>query len=270
MSGMRRTLLLLAVVLGLSACRVDATVDVSMRPDGTGTVTLTLVADQAVVQSTDDLAGDLRFADAIAAGWAVAGPTDTAEGGQQVVLTRPFTSAEEATSLLRSMSGPGGPLHDVTITRTVAGDEVTTALNGVARIDDGVNAFVDNDVLTAIGGSPYADDIAATGLSPSDVVIITFTADLPGSATSQGGGSPVDGGTDALTWRVPLDGTQLDLTSVFVSEQGGPAGIWGPIATISFGALVVWCVLAVGFIVFVANARRQRAMRRPPPVRYRR
>jgi len=265
MSGMRRTLLLLAAVLGLSACRVDATVDVAMQPDGSGTVTLTLVADQAVVQSTADLAGDLRFDDAIAAGWTVEGLVDTAEGGQQVVLTRPFSTAEEATALLRSLSGPGGPLHEVSITRTVTDDDITTALTGVARVDGGIDAFVDTEVLTAIGGSPFADDIAATGLSPSEVVVLTFNADLPGSATSQGGGSPVDGRTDVLTWRIPLDGTQLDLTSVFVQGQGRPSGIWGAIATVSLGALVVWCVLAVGFIAFVANARRQRAMRRPPP-----
>jgi len=265
MNSVRRVLLVLVAALALTACKVDTSVDVVVQPDGSGTITLTAVADAELVAKAPGLAEDLRFDDVEAAGWTVEGPTVTDDGGLQVVVSHPFATVQEATALLQSLNGPDGPLHDVVLGRTVTDDDITTTLTGVARVDGGIDAFVDTEVLTAIGGSPFADDIAATGLSPSEVVVLTFNADLPGSATSQGGGSPVDGRTDVLTWRIPLDGTQLDLTSVFVQGQGRPSGIWGAIATVSLGALVVWCVLAVGFIAFVANARRQRAMRRPPP-----
>ena len=44
--------------------QVDATVDVTIGPDGTGTVAVTAVADAEVVQQAPGLAGDLRFDDA--------------------------------------------------------------------------------------------------------------------------------------------------------------------------------------------------------------
>lgn len=257
---MRRALLLIVAALALTACKVDAVVHVSMRPDGSGNVTLTVTADQQVVQQAPGLAADLKFEDAIAAGWLVEGPTDTADGGLQVVLTHDFVSAEEATALLRSLNGTGGPLHDVAITRTVTDKEITTAFTGALRVDGGVDAFADPAVLAAIGGTPYADNIAATGLAPNDVITFTITADLPGNATTPGVGTEANGG--GLRFSVPMDGTTVDLGSVFVQQQGRPSSGWGLIAKVAFGLLVVWLVLAAGFILFVANARRQRAMRR--------
>ena len=59
-----------------------------------------------------------------------------------------------------------------------------------------------------------------------------------------------------------MDGTTVDLASVFLHPQGRPSSTWGPIAMLAFGALVLWCIAAGGFILFVANARRAKAIRR--------
>ncbi len=59
------------------------------------------------------LAEDLRFDDAVAAGWTVEGPTATADGGLGVVLAHPVTSAAEATNLLASLGPPFSELADV-------------------------------------------------------------------------------------------------------------------------------------------------------------
>jgi hypothetical protein len=163
---------------------------------------------------------------------------------------------------LRSLNGSSGPLHDATITRTVTDDDVTTLLGGALRVDNGVDAFADPEVLTAIGGTPYIDAISATGLGPNDIITFRLTADLPGKATTVGTGTSADGSNDVLTWTVPMDGTTVDLASVFVQPQGRPSSTWGTIATIAFGALVLWCIAAGGFILFVANARRAKALRR--------
>ena len=72
----------------------------------------------------------------------------------------------------------------------------------------------------------------------------------------------VDESADALTWTVPMDGTSVDLSSVFVVPQGRPASAWGTVAKVALGVLVLWCLLAGGFILFVVNARRQRAAQR--------
>ena len=121
---MRRTLLLLAAAFALTACKVEASVDVSMKPDGSGAITLTVVADAELVSKAPNLAADLRFEDATAAGWVLDGPTPTDTGGLQVVLTHDFDTVEEATALLRSLNGSSGPLQSVTITRSVTEKEV--------------------------------------------------------------------------------------------------------------------------------------------------
>ncbi len=257
---MRRALALLFAVCALAACKVDTTVDVAVKPDGSGTITLTATADAELVQQTPGLAEDLRVDDVTAAGWAVDGPTATDDGGLKVVVSHPFATVEEATALLQSLNGPDGPLHDVVIGRTVTDEAITTTLTGNVRVANGLDAFADPDVLTAIGGSPYANDLAAANLRPSDVMTFTFTADLPGDVVTPSSGSTA---TPTLTWSVPLDGTTADLATTSVLAQGSTGGsAWGAVANIALIVLVAWLVLAVGFIAFVAKARRDRAKRR--------
>jgi len=279
MSAVRRVLLALVAVLALAACKVDTRVDVVVQPDGAGTITLTATADAELVTAAPGLADDLRFDDVEAAGWTVEGPTALDDGGLQVVVSHPFATVEEATALLQSLNGPDGPLHDVVVGRTVTDDDITTTLSGSIRVSNGLDAFADPDVLAAIGGSPYADDLAAANLRPADVLTFTFTADLPGdpvidpsSSSGSTAGSTaapitVDGTApevddDVHTWSVPLDGTTADLATTSVLAQGGSGGIWGTVATVALVALIAWVVFAIGFILMVAKARRDRARRR--------
>lgn len=266
MVTMRRLLALLVAALALTACKIDATVAVVVEPDGSGTVALTIVADADVVTQAPGLAEDLRFEDAVAAGWVLDGPTATETGGLAVTLTHEFATVEEATVLLQSVNGTGGPLHDVVLARTVEGDAVTTSLTGDIRVEGGMDAFADPEVLAAIGGSPYADDIAATGQRPADVVTFTLTADLPGDVPAEAGSTGTAATADGpLTWTVPLDGTTADLATTTIytgSISDDDDGIWGTVATVALVALIVWCVLAIAFIAFVAKARRTKAQRR--------
>lgn len=276
MTAVRRALLALLAALALAACKVDTTVDVVVQPDGSGTITLTATADAELVEKAPGLAEDLRFDDVEAAGWAVEGPTVLDDGGLQVVVSHPFATVEEATALLRSLNGPDGPLHDVAIGRVVTDDDITTTLVGSIRVSNGLDAFADPDVLAAIGGSPYADDLAAANLRPADVLTFTFTADLPGDPVTDPSASAVastaapatiDGTApelddDVHVWSVPLDGTTADLATTSVLAQGGSGGIWGTVATVALVALIAWVVFAIGFILLVAKARRDRARRR--------
>ena len=264
MSIVRRVLFVLLAALALAACKVDARVDVAVQPDGTGTISLTAVADAELVQKTPGLAEDLRFDDVTAAGWTVDGPTATADGGLQVVVAHPFTTVEEATALLQSLNGPDGPLHGVAIGRTVTPKEITTTLSGTLGVSNGLDAFADPDLLAAIGGSPYAADLAASNLRPADVVTFTFAADLPGTVTgSTAATGPAPDGNAGPVWNVPLDGTTADLATTSVLPQGsGGGGVWGVVAKVALVALIAWVVLAAGFIAFVAQARRARAQRR--------
>jgi hypothetical protein len=254
---MRRAIIVISVML-LTACRVDATVDISMRADGSGTITITAIADADVVDNAPGLAADLRFDDAEAAGWTVTEPAGTDDGGLRVEISHAFANPEEATALLQSINGTGGPLHGATVTRNVRDDGTSVSLSGTLRID-GLAAFADPDVLAAVGATPYAEEVVATNVSPSEAVHVTVRATLPGKITSATG--TVAGGS--VSWLVPLDGSQLDLGSTAVDDHG-TAKVWGVAANAALIALIVWCVLAAAFIAWVVNQRKRRAHHRSP------
>ncbi len=256
---MRRALIVIVVML-LTACRVDTTVDISMRADGSGQITVTAVADADVVNQAPGLAEDLRFDDAVTAGWIVDGPTDAADGGMQVELTHDFANPEEATALLQSINGSGGPLHGVVLSRTVAEGRTSVSLIGSLRID-GLAAFADPDVLSAIGATPYAEAVAAASVSPSQAIGVTVRATIPGKVNSATG--TVTDGT--VSWIVPLDGSQLDLATSVVDDHGS-AKIWGLASNAALIGLVVWCVLAAAFIAWVVRQRKRRSNHRSPRV----
>ena len=243
----------------LVGCRVDATIDVQMAADGSGTLTLTLDADADVVARAGGLAGDLRFDDLTAAGWDVSSPTSTAGGGLEVVLTHPFAAPEELTALLASLNGTDGPFKSVSFTRSNAGSAITFAVSGTGRIDAGLASFADADLIAAVGATPYADDVASAGLSQSDAVVITFRVDLPGTV-ERTTGAKADG---KLSWVIPLDSTPVDLgTSTSLSLQRG--GVWRALSATLQVLFVAWVVLAVVILAYVLVAR-QRRTRRPLP-----
>jgi hypothetical protein len=254
---MRRALIVIAVML-LSACRVDTTIDISMHSDGSGEITLTAIADAEVVAKAPGLAEDLRFDDAEAAGWTVAGPTDTSGGGLQVVLTQEFANPEEATALLQSINGSGGPLHNVVLGRTISESGTTITMVGSLRID-GLGAFADPDVLAAVGATPYAEEVVAAGQGPTQAVVVTVRASLPGKINTATG--TVEGGS--VSWIVPLDGSQLDLATS-ATDDHGTAKIWGMASNVALIGLVVWCAVAAAFIAWVVRQRKRRAQRRSP------
>ncbi|MEI8238980.1 MAG: hypothetical protein WCI22_06125 [Actinomycetota bacterium] len=252
---MRRAFAIACLTLVLAACRVDTSVDLTMHPDGTGVVTLTVLADHDVVTQAPGLADDLRHDDATKAGWKVDGLTSTTDGGLRLVMHHDVKSAADATAVLTSINGPNGPLHGVVVDRVVSAQRVTTSLKGTLRVDGGIDAFADPDLLKAIGGTPYADAISAAHLKPTDVVTVTFTAHLPGTSAQA---------SKSLTWTVPIDGTSTDLATTAVLSQGGASSIWSVLATVALVGLVAWVLAAAGFIVFVARTRRARRLHRPP------
>ena len=64
-------------LLALAGVALDVVVDLTLDEDGTGELTVTATADADVVEQVPGLAEDLRFDDAVAAGWTVDGPTAT-------------------------------------------------------------------------------------------------------------------------------------------------------------------------------------------------
>lgn len=250
-------LLLVALVWGLVGCRLDATVELVIGADGTGSLTVRAVADVEVVQQAPGLAQDLRFDDAVAAGWTVDGPTPTDDGGLRVDLAHSVTSAAEATNLLASL---GPPLRDVAVVREVSpdGDTTTLTMTGELVLEGGFDAFADADLLAAVGGTPFADDLAAAGATPAGSMSVVLRADVPGDVDQQSNGIDVDGSRE---WEAPLDGSTATIQLRTVQEQGG--GGWSSLlATVLLVLFVLWVAAAAAFIVSVVRARARKAQRR--------
>ncbi len=219
---------------------VDVAVDV--RADGSGTITMVTTADRATVEAAPTLADDLRLDDAEQAGWKVDGPDDAEGGGLQVTLTHGFATVDEATALLASLNGPGGPLRDVVITRSEANGRITTAVDGALRLDGGLNALADPEVLELLGGkTPYADTIANAGLTPADALTINVTIDV---------------GDGPTTHAVPFDGSTVDIADQTVRAARRGSGMWGVVSTVLLVLLLAWLTAAISFIIFVAVKRR--------------
>jgi hypothetical protein len=248
----------------LTACRLDVTVNVEMEPDGTGVVTLDAVADAELVAQVPDLIDDLRLDDAIANGWAVEGPTLTEDGGATVTLTHPFSSAAELANVLTSI---GPPLTQMAAARTEGEDgQIVNGINGAMVLPNGYESFADADLIAAVGGLPFGEEIAASGVPIEDAFSFTYRVSLPGALESAETGTDV--GDDVIEWTAPLDGSSVNLYVATVQRPAGEGKGWaGPLATVSFVALVVWIVVAAAFIAFVALARRNKRRRREARLR---
>ncbi len=257
-----RLLLWCAAIVGLAACRLDATVELTIGADGTGELAVTAVADADVVAQAPGLAESLQFADAVAAGWVVEGPTASEDGGLTVTLRHPVTSAEEATNLLASL---GPPFTGMTLQRTVDedGDTTTTMLTGQLVLPAGFDSFADSDLLAAVGGTPFADELTAAGATPQDSMSIAFRAELPGDV-EETNGEEADGG---IEWDAPLDGATADVTATTVQRPAG--GGWATaLATVALVLLIAWIVVAAAFIISVARARARRRRHRRATTRF--
>jgi hypothetical protein len=265
-SPARASRLVLGVVclLVLTACRLDVLVEVAMEPDGTGVVTVTATADDELLAEVPGLVDDLRLDDAVANGWAVDGPTPLDGGGSQLVLSHPFTSAAELANVLTSI---GPPLTQMAAARTEGADgQIVNGINGNLVLADGYESFADAELITAAGGLPFGDEIAASGVPIDEALTFTYRVSLPGELQSAETGTDI--GDGVVEWVAPLDGSTTNLYIETVQQPPGSGNTWaGPIATVTFVTMVIWIVLAGAFIVFVAVARRNRRRRREQRLR---
>jgi hypothetical protein len=258
----RVVIVVLAVVL--TACRVDVTVDVAMNENGSGTLTVAAIADADVVTAAPGLAEDIRTDDLVTAGWAVEAPTPTATGGLAFVLTHDFDTPEQATALLASLNGPQGPLQAIAVSRAATEREITYTVSGTGRLDGGLSAFADADLLAAVGGTPYVEQIAAAGVVPTDAVGITLRTTTPGSASTSSG-IPVETGDASnatIEWVVPMDGTPVAVSATTVKslERGGVWNLGVNLARIAFFAWIAVSIVVIGFVI--RARRRHRSTRR--------
>jgi hypothetical protein len=145
----------------LAGCKVDARVDVTLRADGSGTVTVRVALDhdalQRLTRHTPSLAQAVPLADVRAAGWKV----DV--GRSTITLSRDFVGQDDLNRRLQDLVGPTGVLRDARITHSrgwfeskdsigLTGDlrHLTTGIKGDAALSHNLEAAgVDVNALDA-------------------------------------------------------------------------------------------------------------------------
>ena len=209
-------LLAVAVVVCAAGCQATVRVGVDTRPDGSGSVTVTVALDADAARSIPDLARQLSTGDLQEDGWTVSGPTVTGGGGEQVTLRKPFGTPAQAAQVLAELTGtaPGGaqPFRDFRIDRRRGFLTTTTTFHGVVDLTCGLDCFSDAQ-LHQLGAD--AIDTARlrqqTGTDIDQAVGLAFGVRLPGVLRSTD--APTHAGNSA-EWQVRLGGTlTMDATS---------------------------------------------------------
>ena len=253
-----RALVVVATCALLTSCRVDSVVTLDVEPDGSGTLAIVTTADAEVVAKYPNLASELSFEDARAAGWSVSDVATTPEGAMQVRVAHNFVNPEEATDLLGQLSSEFGPFKDLVLTRTGKDTDSTWNLVGKLQVNDGLKAFADPQLLTTIGASPFQATLANSGLDIGQAVGVTFNLKLPGEIESTTGISKF--GT--VQWNAAFDGSTQDLTTTTQNTAVAAtiARIFSPLLR---WILILWIVGMAAFSAFVA-LWRYRPHRRTP------
>ncbi len=184
---MRRSLLVVVLlVVGLSACRVDTTVRIDVRDDGSGTVSARVVLDPAAVKAAEvggaKLENAVRLGDLTAAGWRSSGWKRGKNGGAVLTISKGFARAEDAGAVVAELNGADGPLRAVRVTRTSSTFTTEWSFSGVGDLKDvktGVGA--DPDLLARLSAERV--DVAALDqqllAQTRDAVRLHVTAVLP-------------------------------------------------------------------------------------------
>lgn len=229
--------MLALVTLLVTACQVDAAVDVVVNEDGSGIVAVTLAFDAEVVAEAPELLDGLRIEDLVAAAWAVEGPRPTESGGMVITATKPFATADDLASVLDEIAGPSELFSAFAVQRQRSFARTTYTVTG--RIDPAVRieSFSDDDLVGFLGqplGRPLVELEERAGRPLSETLTLRFTVTLPDSVESTTGDA--DGNT--VTWTLtPGDPLPTDVTATSSVEDQTPR-VWAAVALVALALLV--------------------------------
>jgi hypothetical protein len=208
-------------MLVAAACKVDTTVTVKVHDDGSGVVVVHAALDADAVKAVEAGGGKLedrvRLGDLSKAGWTAAPWVRTADGSAQLTLTKSFSTPEQATAIVREISGTAGPLRDFVVARdagTFSTGYSSTGTVDLKNLQTGLTT--DRDVI----GSLIGQQIDAGAVDQSlladlrDSFGLTVKVELPGGTTVVRGVGGRETAIDAST--SVLDTTRVILVTVAV------------------------------------------------------
>jgi hypothetical protein len=181
---------LVSVVL-LAGCKVDARVDVRMKADGSGTVTVQVTLDaDAVSRLTvkEPLAKAVRLGDLRAAGWNVSAWTTASDGGKTIMLTHDFTDQQDLARRFEDLVGTNGVLAEPKIRRTRSWFRATESIEvgaDLRHLSTGIRSDADvAKALTNAGVNVDALDAKLRG-ELGKAFTLTIAVHAPDGETSE-------------------------------------------------------------------------------------
>lgn len=248
-----------ALVLVVAGCRTEVVVGVDVRPDGSGTVTVTASLDAEAATQLGDPA-QLSFQDLATAGWTAEPAEEVDGGGLRIRVRRRFASPDELASVLAEVGGRDGVFRDVGLDVTDALASTDYRFRADIRVTGDPAQFGDPDLTAALGGLALGrtpEELAALGTADADAATLTLSVRLPGDAPDTNGTLR----SGRAEWTVPLTGgtaTSEDARSASSVAKGRTRALLGAAAVLLVLALVV---LVVGLV----RTRRRRAASAPNP-----
>ena len=140
--GRARRLGVVAVALAVlvAGCKVDATVEIRVRENGSGVVRVTIDADAEAVKAAESggvkLEQAVRLDDLAAAGWTVGTWARGKDGSASVVLAKRFDSADAVARIVAEASGANGPLRELRARRDRGFLSTDYAVSGQADLQN--------------------------------------------------------------------------------------------------------------------------------------
>lgn len=242
--------MLALVGIALSGCRLDVTAIGELQRDGTGTVSLVLRMDDALLDELDRLAVDptieVTAAAASADGWTLERTVDEQQAITIELVSRvddPGGIGAAFRELSRGLTADDpGPRIDI---------EVAAAPDGSATVDGTVGFTSPATAGVVVDGDPLGPSSADLAERTAQVVVPRLELTLPGPVVSHDA-DRIDGRT--VSWDIPVDGSR---TIVAVSED--PALHQEP----WFQGVLAALLLGLGTAVLVVRRWTRRLRRRP-------
>ena len=245
MTAKFRLLFMALALLVLSACQVDAAVEVDVADDGSGTVTLTTAFDDNVIAAAPELVDRLQVEDLANAGWIVDGPREAETGGAIVVeASKDFASSADLAGVLDEIAGPGTLFSDFEVVRSRSFARTTYEVAG--RIDPQIplTTFGDSAIAGLVGnplGLSLTELEAIAGRPLADTVTLEFEVILPDTVLA----NTLDVDGRSAVWRLtPRDPLATDI-EVSTSIEDQTPRVWAAVALVALALLATLLVFRI-------------------------
>ena len=247
----RAAIFALLVLVGLSACEATAQVDIDVKENGSGTVTVEVALDGEAVGRVGGLKA-IDTGDLTEAGWEVAEPMLKPDGLVRLRATKAFGSPSALQPTLNEIAGPDGPLQELNLSVLDRFGSIGYRLDGRLITKGDLARFSDAQVAEVLDGLPLGrtdEQLAAELKTNPGSLTIVVRAMLPGELVDTTGKQEktptVDGAT--VSWNADLTAESADVDLTTTSEErSGNAGKFVIAGAVLIG--LAGLVLAYGLI----------------------